>query len=319
MKHFFLFIFFISNLVYCQFEAQGWHKNVTLLESEKLRYFDLYRPKNCKLYPELLIQLHGGTQSKDDVYSNNGGASKYWKDIADANGFILVVPNGTNLKTGITTGENLNWNDCRTPLPNDYQANDVLFISNLIDFCINKYNVNSKRVYVTGVSNGGFMSYRLALEIPDKITAIAAFNANFSKLTECIPVGKPISVMIVNGTSDTFIPFDGGITSFKKEAIFSSEETVQYWLKINNLSEVSPIVTTILDKCKNDKSTILLKDYKKEKNSFSVSYAVVNGGGHVMPGMKYSVSKFIQKIVGKQNQDIEGAELAWNFFKNISR
>jgi polyhydroxybutyrate depolymerase len=113
----------------------------------------------------LVIALHGrGANGASMVFLTHKGFNK----MADKDGFIMVYPDGIEL----------NWNDGRM----DEEANDrahreniddVGFISALIDSLINDYNIDPKRVYVTGISNGAIMSYRLACELSDKITAIA--------------------------------------------------------------------------------------------------------------------------------------------------
>jgi polyhydroxybutyrate depolymerase len=322
MKSFVVFFLFFSSFIFAQ-DKSFWIKDGRMEHDGLTRYFDVFVPSVLKANPELVIQLHGGTQSKDELYDKNSGASRMWKEVAEKNSFLLIVPNGTNLKTGKADGQSLNWNDCRMPIKNEKQADDVGFISKIIDWSIQKYNTDPYKTFITGVSNGGFMSYRLALEIPNKITAIAAFVANFPSETECVPTSMYvptaaiIPVMIVNGTKDSFIPFDGGITSFKKESILSSQETVNFWIKNNKIASIKPQVIPILDISKKDKSTVV--QYLYGSGDKKVSYYVVTGGGHTMPGKKYVLPKIIQKIVGKQNQDIEGAEIAWDFFKGISK
>lgn len=313
-----IFIFLvITSSVFGQINI-GWQKNLEISHEGKTRYFDVFIPNNFSHNKELVIQLHGGTLSKDELYDDNAGASKFWAELAEKEKFVLIIPNGTNLETGETKGSKLNWNDCRLQKANKFNSDDVGFISKLIDFAINKYQINNKKVFVTGVSNGGLMSYRLAAELPEKITAIAAFSANNFKEDECSYKNIAIPVMIVNGTKDKFIPFYGGITKYKSEEVYSSDQTLDFWLKNNKLSKNEFIKTNIFDSNKKDKSTIQLFEYGANTKS-KISYFVVNGGGHIMAGKKYVLPKFAQLIVGKQNQDIEGAEIAWNFFKSISK
>jgi len=315
----FYVFFFYTSIVFAQPLQSGWQKNVMISHEGINRYFDVYIPRLLGKEPALVLQLHGGTQSKDEIYNKNAGASRYWKDCADKNSFLLIVPNGTNLETGLSEGNTLNWNDCRVPRPNQKEADDVGFISKIIDWSVLTYQVNSRKVYVTGISNGGFMAYRLALELPNKITAIAAFAANFPKESECTPSRIPLPVMIVNGTKDQFIPFEGGITKFKSEQILSSQETVNFWLENNTIASKKPQCSIVSDIHKRDNSTISIFDFGGDNPNRKVRYCIVQGGGHTMPGKKYVLKKIIQKIVGNQNQDLEGAELAWDFFKDISK
>ena len=317
MKQLVIVLLLFNSAIFSQ-EKSFWIKNFEINHDGISRYFDVFIPLILNKNPELVIQLHGGTQSKDKIYDGEDSASKYWKEVAEKNNFLLIVPNGTDLSTGLSKGDNLNWNDCRMPIKNDKQADDVGFISKIIDWSIANYNVNDKKVYVTGVSNGGFMSYRLALEIPTKITAIAAFAANFPKESECDPSGIAIPVMIVNGKKDMFIPFDGGITKFRKEAILSSQQTVDFWVKNNFQGNYFPKIE-ITKLGRGSKKRITYTIYDSENSKSQIRYYQIENGGHTMPGKKYVLSKFSQKIIGKQNQDIEGAEFAWEFFKSVSK
>ena len=316
MKQFVILLLLVNSMLFSQ-EKSFWIKNIEIEHDGIIRYFDVFVPLIIETNPALVIQLHGGTQSKDAIYDDNAGASKYWKEVAEKNNFLLIVPNGIDTKTGNAKEGKLNWNDCRNH-SEEIQTDDVGFISKIIDWSIADYKVNNKRVFVTGVSNGGLMCYRLALEIPNKIAGIAAFNANFYKESECKNTNIPIPVMIVNGINDEFMPFYGGKTKFRNEDALSSQETVNFWVKNNFQSNNSPKIE-ITKLGKGLKKAITYTVYDPENHKFQIRYYEIENEGHTMPGKKYILSKFIQRIIGKQNQDIEGAEIAWDFFKQISK
>ncbi len=318
MKIIVAFLLVFSSLGFSQ-EKSFWRKDIEIQIGNTIRYFDVFIPLIIETNPKLVILLHGGTQSKEELFDSNAGASKYWKEVAEKNNFLLVVPNGTNYKNGKTKGSNLNWNDCRKDeiLKNKYQFNDVEFISKLIDWSSENYKINTQKVFATGTSNGGLMCFRLATELPQKITAIATFSANLFQENECVSSNFPIPVMIVSGTKDEFIPFNGGKTKFKNEDVKSSQETVDYWIKNNNLSKEDVLKTDIPQTINDDDSTIKKYVFGNSENQKQVVYFVVDGGGHTMPGKKYVLSTFKQRIVGRQNQDVEGAEIAWNFFNTL--
>jgi polyhydroxybutyrate depolymerase len=318
MKQILLFFLLFNNLFFSQ-EKSFWKKNVEIQIGSTIRYFDVFVPFVLETNPKLVILLHGGTQCKEELFDSNAGATKYWKEVAEKNNFLLVVPNGTNLINGKTNGSDLNWNDCRKDeiLKNKYQSNDVDFISKLIDWSSENYKINTQKVFATGTSNGGLMCFRLATELPQKITAIATFSANLFQENECISANLPIPVMIVNGTKDEFIPFNGGKTKFKNENVKSSQETIDYWIKNNNLSKDDVLKTDIPQTINDDDSTIKKYVFGNLKSQKQVVYYIIEGGGHTMPGQKHVLSKFKQRIVGKQNQDVEGAQIAWDFFSKL--
>jgi polyhydroxybutyrate depolymerase len=119
--------------------------------------------------------------------------------LAEKFKFILVAPNGLGNS----------WNGgfcCGDAAENG--IDDVGFTSDMIDEISSSYCVNSDRVYATGISNGGFMSYRLACDLADRIAAIgpvAAANVTFS----CAP-SRPVPVLAMNGTDDILVGYAGG-------------------------------------------------------------------------------------------------------------
>ena len=161
------------------------------------RSFIVFIPSlfNKSVQIPLVIVLHGrGTNGE----AMNLVTRKGFDKLADKDGFIMVYPDGIEL----------NWNDGRM----DEEANDrahkeniddVGFISALIDFMIKDYNIDPKRVYVTGMSNGAIMAYRLACELSDKITAIAPVDGNIPYLlsSKCAP-SRPVSVLAINNVND---------------------------------------------------------------------------------------------------------------------
>src|SRR6185312_7796791 len=108
----------------------------------------------------LLFVLHGAGGNGEQI----SNFTKY-KAIADKDTFIVVYPSGYKK----------HWNDGRDADFESHTMNidDVGFIDTLITIFQNKYSIDSKRIYATGLSNGGFMCFRLACELNDKITAIA--------------------------------------------------------------------------------------------------------------------------------------------------
>jgi polyhydroxybutyrate depolymerase len=148
----------------------------------------------------LVIVLHGG--------GGNGAITERMTNFtakANAEGFIVVYPNGSGrLQTGLLT-----WNAghcCGYAM--EKHVDDVAFISALIDMLINRYPVDPKRVFATGMSNGGMMSHRLGVALPHKIAAIApVVGALFGD--EAHP-GEPVSALMFNGMLDEHVPYKGG-------------------------------------------------------------------------------------------------------------
>jgi polyhydroxybutyrate depolymerase len=315
MKHITLLLLFFHPFVFSQSITIGWIKDIQMEHDGITRYFDVFIPHHLNENPELVIKLHGGTQSKDKIFvDDNIGASKFWEEVAEIHSFLLIVPNGTNLRTGKGTGNRLHWNDCRVQDSSSKTVDDVGFISKIIDWSIEKYKVNNKKVFLTGISNGGMMCYRLAQELPEKITAIGVFVANLPKDSECKTTTISIPTIIINGAKDRIMPFEGGKIKYTNDEVLSSKATIDFFVKKFNY-KLNPIDGFMVEPTTGYKHY----NYINENNKKMLEYIIVPNAGHNMPGSRYTLTKLVQRIVGKQNHDHEGAELAWDFFKNLSK
>ncbi|VAW28047.1 LpqC, partial [hydrothermal vent metagenome] len=136
------------------------------------RRYAIYIPKDLANSPHpLIFELHGGGVYIEDMTGEGGLKTPYklWMNKADSEKFIVIFPEGLNGIYGKPT-----WNDCRGNATVSSTANDISFISKLLDEVSASYNINANRIYASGTSNGGLMALRLAVELSDKIAAVAA-------------------------------------------------------------------------------------------------------------------------------------------------
>ncbi|GAB2607165.1 hypothetical protein GCM10027190_63320 [Spirosoma areae] len=178
--------------------------------------------------------------------------------------------------------------------------NENAFFSELINYFVKKYQVNPKQIFAIGTSGGGHMAYKLALTMPDKFRAITALIANLPDTNnlDCPEKRMPIPVMIVNGTSDTVNPYQGGevITgNISLGLVRSTERTFHYWASLAGYTK-QPIKELMADTDPNDHKTIERYTYK-EKGKPEVTLLKVIGGKHDYPN------------------DINVYLEAWTFFK----
>ncbi|MEA3446040.1 MAG: PHB depolymerase family esterase, partial [Bacteroidota bacterium] len=144
----------------------------------------------------LVLALHGGFGSAPNLENQSGLSTK-----ADQENFIVVYPEGIVGNFGIRT-----WNAggcCGYAVDNN--IDDVGFIDQLLDTLIAGLSIDTSRIYVTGMSNGGFMAYRLACELSHRIAAIAPVAATMS--FDCLPV-NPVSIIHFHSYLDENIPYD---------------------------------------------------------------------------------------------------------------
>ena len=187
------------------------------------------------------------------------------------------------------------------------QPDDVKFVRELLDDLAKVVNVDPKRIYATGISNGGMMCYRLAAEMSNRIAAIAPVSGTLA-VEKCRPQ-RPVPVIHFHGTDDKLVPFNGPDQRTAKVFAFKSvEETIRTWVKIDGCP-TKPKITKLPHKA-DDGTTVERKTYGPGKEGAEVILYVINGGGHTWPGRKWPVP-----WLGKTTTDISANDLMWEFFK----
>ncbi|MDQ7017136.1 MAG: PHB depolymerase family esterase [Gammaproteobacteria bacterium] len=319
MFRIFLLVFLYLSLVSFSFasETHGWFNGVVQHDGLQ-RQFRYYLPKDLPDSAPLVILLHGGKRNMDKLFRRFSGGSKEWPLLAEDEKFILMVPNGVNARTQKARGGSRNWNDCRIALKKGMasDADDVGFIKKLLIWSQNHLSINVQRIYLSGASNGGLMSYRLATELPDAFAAVAVFIANGAAKGECLQATQAVPIMIVNATQDPLMPWAGGEVKGGGGRVLSAEATLEYWLKVNKVKRDLGERVSLPDLNKNDDSRVVKRLYPASKAGEEVWFYALKGAGHVSPSIKHEVPKWIQRaLLGKQNKDMEGAAEAWRFFQ----
>ena len=149
----------------------------------------------------LLVVLHGFGPFDGVIQAAFLGLDK----MVDAKDLVMLLPKGTENEDG-----NRFWNGTSFCCDPDNAIDDVGYLSGLIEEAKQTYNIDEKRVYLLGHSNGGFMSFRMACEASEIITAIVSLaGSTFADADDCQPATQPVSVLAVHGTADTTILYDG--------------------------------------------------------------------------------------------------------------
>ncbi len=273
-------------------------------------------PTSLRPNAPLVVLLHGGTQSMWENFDGKAGGSARWAVIARREGFVLVAPNGSSQRTGSPLGTNQNWNDMRALGSEAFRRiDDVGFVAALIDRMAKQHGIDRSRVYVTGASNGGMMTYRLLLDRPELFAAGVAFIAN-------LPVGgikspaRPTPIMIVNGTKDPLMPDGGGTVGFDRGDVRSTEATVDFWRQVNGASETGD-TTDLPDASPGDGCRLFRTDWP---GAAPVALIRADGGGHQVPDPETPVrSWFGNRLLGPVCRDAAGADLAWDFMRRFTR
>ena len=235
----------------------------------------------------LVLNFHGyGSNANEQMFYGD------FRDIADTEGFLLVHPEGT------TFIGNQFWNVGFPGISST--IDDVGFTEALIDELATLYAIDLDRVYATGMSNGGFMSFLLACQLSEKIAAVASVTGSMTQDTfnDC-NAQLPTPVLQIHGTEDDVVLYNGNTLSIP------IADVISYWVDYNNC-ETTPTTTTLPDLDVSDGSTVEHSVYEDGDNGITTEHMKVIGGGHTWPGSILNTSG--------TNQDIDASMEIWLFF-----
>ena len=306
----------------------------SILHDNETRWFIEYQPESLQLdnavKPPVVIWLHGGGESMRDTLRRSNIPSRRWIDLSDENDFLLLVPNGVNLETGDTFGDVQTWTYLLSSDDSRPRYDDVGFISKVVEYAISERNVDPNRVYISGMSLGGLMTYTLLLRAPDLFAAGAAFIANLPSFPIDLP-NQTTPIMMMNGNNDRIMLFDGG--PLNGGTIRTAPETRDFWIQANRVRSSSVIQTTIpnrnwLDRCR-IRSEFYPADRSNETSdsatvsaSAPVQFYIMDGGGHFIPSRRGLLNPniFVREVFfGRACHDANGADLAWAFLSSYTK
>ncbi len=286
-------------LISCGNEETGFVEE-RVIEHEGLeRSFLIYVPTNIKENAPLVVAIHGYTSSAKTLMGYSG-----INQVADKEGFLVAYPQGTK------DSRDNNFFNVGYEFHSDSKVNDVNFIREIVFNLTKDYKLNSKRVFATGMSNGGDMSYLLACTSSDLFTAVAPVAGVMMKdtLENCNPV-KKIPIFEIHGTKDSISKFEGDMNNEDKwGAYYDLPSTIKFWVNKHALNEKETI--QLENKNTEDGTTITFERYWSDESQREVWFYIVNDGNHTWPGMTGLFSR-------TANQDINSAEEIWKFFSKF--
>ena len=225
----------------------------------------------------LLFVFHGyGSSATNILYYSN------FQGLAEQDGYILVYPQGS-LLNGVTHWNVGGWTVGST-------VDDVSFTEDIIDIIANEYYINTDRIYSTGMSNGGYMSYGLACN-STKFAAIASVTGSMTPEIDnnCAP-DHPTPILQIHGLQDFTVPYTGAVWSL------SIPDVMEYWSSFDTCDEEPSTIINDL----NDGSYILFDSYQNCSNSVGVELILHSTMGHTWPSIN--------------NHSISATEQIWSFF-----
>jgi len=276
----------------------------TLEHDGRQRTYLLHVPKLAQppaRWP-LVLAFHGSGVDAASMASFCGLDEK-----ADQAGFVVVFPNGTGRREDALT-----WNAglCCGYAANK-QVDDVGFVRAMLDEVARALPIDETRVYSTGMSAGGMMTYRLAIEMPDRLAAIAAVAGPF--VAKQLP-SHPMPVLHFHGTADEYAPYAGGYgpRSVSNIDFPSVDATIGVWVKVNECPTI-PVVSGEPDHV-GDGTNITRKVFGPGKHGTEVVLYAIDGAGHTWPGRQPRLP-----VLGKSTGNLSANDVLWEFFQRHRR
>jgi poly(3-hydroxybutyrate) depolymerase len=203
---------------------------------------------------------------------------------------------------GQNGGENPDENKNKSETPDD-----VAFLNRMLDQLPMKYSVDTRRIYATGLGDGGFMALRVGCNMADRVAAIAPVGAAMPKTMICLPA-RAASALFINGTDDPIVPDNGGTYKPGRFHVLSAEDSAKTWAKFDHCGE-KPEQAKLSSADKGGKETKTYTYSGCQDNAQVVLYSVKNGG-NTWPGGEQYMS---EKEVGKTSNALNANDVIWSF------
>lgn len=267
--------------------------NGSFLHDGLLRSYSFYVPAiydGSQAVP-LILNLHGYTSNatEQSIYGN-------FKPIADTAGFIVVHPEGT-IQPGTTSNQLWNFGIFGS------NVDDVGFLTSLIDTISAHYAIDHSRVYTTGMSNGGYMSYKLVCETT-RFAAMASVTGDMTvAMRNNCNAAPPTPVMEIHGTADGTVPYTGST------GVLSIDSVMSYWASKNGCPS-PPTLSYVPDSDPTDGATAEHYVWGQGTNGVTMELFKIINGGHTWPGAPI--------VIGTTCMDFSASKEIWRFFSQYS-
>jgi len=266
----------------------------------RLRTYHLHIPPGLDAATPLplVFVLHGGGGHglQMERFTN-------FSALSDKEGFIACYPDGVEH----------NWFDGR--VVQDSRAHrdkidDAGYIDALLDVIAQKHPIDSKRLYATGISNGGFFSHTLAATLSRRFAAIAPVVGGMAPaLAADFHPDHPVSVLLLQGTEDPLVPFDGGPIAYHRGQTVATRTAVKKWVDADGCKE--GVKENLPDRDPDDGTRVNRTTYAGGKDGTEVVLVTIDGGGHTWPGGPQYLPRF---MIGRVCRDLDASDLIWDFF-----
>lgn len=263
----------------------------TLRFGDSDRKVAFYVPAELRRPPPLLIVLHGDRLTGDAMRSIT---AQGFDRLADREGFVVAYPTSRG-----------SWADCR-PTTSSSGVDDVAFLRSVVRMAAADFQVDPARIYLFGYSGGSHMAFRFAWEANDEVRAIAVAGATLPPPdTLTCPIGGDARVLLIHGTADPFVAYQGG--SRASGGNLSAPETATTLAKRLGADESSAprSLPTVLP---NDPTKVQWRAWEKQGKPM-VALITIEGGGHTVP----QPLRTMRADLGATSS-FDSLAAAWSFF-----
>jgi len=243
-----------------------------------------------------VIVLHGATITAAQTARSSGFA-----ETAAARGFAAVFPQGINRQ----------WNDGRED-GHVSSVDDVGFLRQLVHELIGRGIADREHIYLAGISNGGMMTFRMLCEASELFAGAATIIANMpAGIGESCHVGKPLPIVMFNGTADPLVPYEGGNVGFtgQRGRVWGAERTAEFLARVDGCTAMQ--VRAMPINSSSEPVRVARLDWSPCRGEASVTLFRLEGGGHQVPGR----SQFLPGLLGLGSLQINAAEEAMETFR----
>jgi polyhydroxybutyrate depolymerase len=312
-------------------DAQPVHDGqINVVVNDVTRTFVIHLPKSYdsqQHYP-VVILLHGFDQDAAEI-----ARITHFNDFADRNNIIAVYPNGLNGRWGIGAapapgayrrgpyrrpgvwGPGPGYPPPGRRAPENRQETprgpaDIQFLNRVLDKVLDRYSVDSQRIYAAGLGEGGFVALRMGCNMAERIAGVATVGSELPRNLNCIPA-RPVPLLMMNGTDDPLVHYNGGRYKDGLVHLLSAEDSAKYWARQNHCEE-KPVESKLPPLQKGGKDTKLYFFNDCEQGAQVALYAVKDAG-NTWPGGEQFMN---EKEIGKTSNSINADDTIWNFLSS---
>jgi polyhydroxybutyrate depolymerase len=262
----------------------------------------------------LVLALHGGGSTPRGMLHFT-----QLTRAADECGFMILFPAGTG-----PSDEFLTWNAGRCcGHAARRQVDDISFIATLLDDALSRWRVDPRRVYATGISNGGMMCYRAAAELNDRFAAIAPVAG--ALVCEPLPLSRGVPVIHFHGTADEFVPYGGGrgARSLRRVDFPSVDDSLTRWQTACGFEPTSTESTLFSGESAMTKGTwcpladrelVATRVVRAQRRGIDILVEIrIDGGGHTWPGVAPPLP-----MMGPTLMSLSASDMIWEFFQQFA-